>query len=190
MSNDDFYRILHELKLSIYKGHKQNKNGVTGMDNAFHPESNSLFHPSFRTLRIIIYITWRARWTRTKRSTQSHDCKQGMAALSLSDIPLVQQHHLPEGSWVTIKEYSYKTISFILEKCHILYFSFKKYTAHKLMKDSLSPSLVNEERPERVFDSNSKWRPLANAQSLQFGAVELSIFGALCSYDGTVSNRS
>lgn len=47
-----------------------------------------------------------------KRSTQSHDCKQGMAALSLSDVPLVQQHHLPEGSWVTIKEYSYKTISF------------------------------------------------------------------------------
>lgn len=56
------------------------------------------------------------------------------------------------------------------------------------MKDSLSPSLVDEERPEGFFDSNSKWCPLANAQRLQFGAIELSIFGALCSYDRTVSN--
>jgi hypothetical protein len=56
------------------------------------------------------------------------------------------------------------------------------------MKDSLSPSLVDEERPERFFDSSSKWCPLANAQRLQFGAIELSIFGALCSYDRTVSN--
>lgn len=56
------------------------------------------------------------------------------------------------------------------------------------MEDSLSPSLVDEERPERFFDSNPKWRPLANAQSLQFGAVELSIFGTLCTYDRAVSD--
>jgi hypothetical protein len=48
--------------------------------------------------------------------TKQNNPQKVMTALSRSNIPLVQQHCLPEGSCVTIKEYSYKTISFILEK--------------------------------------------------------------------------
>lgn len=39
----------------------------------------------------------------------------------LYTISLVQEHHLPERSWVTIKEHSYKTISFFSLKSATYY---------------------------------------------------------------------
>lgn len=76
------------------------------MNKAFHPKSNSLFTPP-------LDITDHNLYYLCSKVSQN---KTILTALSRSNAPLVQQHHLPEGSCVTIKEYSYKTISFILEK--------------------------------------------------------------------------
>lgn len=48
-------------------------------------------------------------------------------------------------------------------------------TTHMLMKDRLSPSLSMRKGQSDSFDSNSKWCSLADAHSLQPGAIKLSI---------------
>lgn len=155
------------------------------------PKSTAdVFHPGSQTLENHNLLYSHSKWGRTK--WENHYFKQGIIALKFQTISLVQEHHLPERSWVTIEEHSYKKLFPFFFKVPWLTFRFKNTTTtptttHMLMKDRLSPSLVNEERPEWLLDSNSKWCSLADAQGLQPGAIKLSISRRCAPTTGTVS---
>lgn len=110
-----------------------------------------LFHSGSQIFKNLNFIQIKPEQNDKREKSLMHTRQASMPFEFLYTPSLVQEHHLPEKLSHKPKSTHTKLFPFFFfKKCHIPYFSLKQKntSTHKLMKNCLSPPLVNEERPE------------------------------------------